>query len=78
MNIATLIQIIKALPLLIKVIYELWEAIKRLSNGRPEQLLTEIYDIHLELKNDKADRKLLANRISMLWSGMPDKTSKET
>lgn len=75
MQIAIIIQILKSLPLIIKVIYEMWEALKRLSNGRPEQLLTEIYDIHLELKNENADRKLLARRISNLWAGMPNKGS---
>jgi hypothetical protein len=75
MNLSTFIQILKALPLLIKVIYEVWEAIKRLSNGRPEQLLVEVHNIHQELNNAKTsdEKKLLAQRISNLWAGMPDK-----
>ena len=80
MNLAIVIQIIKSLPLLIKVIYEVWEALKRLSHDRPEQLLVEVYNIHQELKNAKTgdDKKLLAQRISLLWAGVSDKKPEGT
>ena len=68
----SILAILKALPLLIEVIYELWQWIKKVSHNKPEALLIEIRDIMESLNDAKTedDRKLVARRVSQLWGGM--------
>jgi len=73
----SILAILKALPLLIEVIYELWQWIKKVSHNKPEALLIEIRDIMESLNDAKTedDRKLVARRVSQLWGGMREPLS---
>jgi len=75
--ISSILAILKALPLLIEVIYELWQWIKKVSHNKPEALLIEIRDIMESLNDAKTedDRKLVARRVSQLWGGMREPLS---
>lgn len=75
---SSLIAILKAMPLLIEVIYELWQWLKKVSHNKPEALLVEIRDIMESLNDAKTDddRKVVARRVSQLWGGVRQPISK--
>lgn len=68
---STLIEVLKALPILIKLASNVWDYLNRVSHGHPEQLLVELHAISEELKKAESheERTAVARRVSNLWAG---------
>ena len=79
---SAILNVLKILPTLIKLVDNVWAYATRVSNGRPEQLLHELVQVSEELRNAKTpeDHTEAARRLSLMWANgrLPVKEPGET
>jgi len=69
MTLSAIVMVLKALPYLFRLAYEVWTYMVKISHGRPEQLAIELEAVMRGLNESKteAERLEAAKRLSRLW-----------